>query len=1444
MGHSPAQIFTKFDDNSKKGNIEGLKRTYFGVLLSIELNSKTSEIAKNIKKKIESLISSNEDEIKDKITVGERQIDVTLTKRAEGIYNIKFDESTSSQVGIKDTKDYTVEDLLTLCTQHELTVSKGEKSSHYSVTIKGENQGKSATVGGPGKILIFPQHLSYIKETIEHLEKGKNPTKEFALATGTGKTFIELLVEYLPARLMGVPYVSLAPNKDLVTQKRDDWKKVLSNADIDDIELGKISGGCSILSNEGLIKNWDQFLRAIGLEQLPDIIEALNIGDKKFEIRNGKISIDGKDFVILIDKIQFGDKEYEIQGGKVTINNQEFRINTEKSISLSFDEEHRVAEQELYKYRMELLSALFPTLFLSATPSIRTHRHIKEDGGLLKTLSLKDKMKSGVYGTLGLQVHKKLKNKDLAKEYSNGVEEYVDFKPEKSDKYGNANLTDDELKKEVENYLYKNVQSVIGEPALILAESNKQIDNLKKMLGYNRNETLQEQSTGSKFADFLCRMFSPVPDYKLITKSKKFALIIKQVAKRFNITKEKASEIVKEYYDFSNIADYSTFRVMHGIIENTLSCLTGLSKHELDEKRSSDLEGLVKAALDNNYDLETYVENQGVKSNELKDALVQQMQSVIDVLNTNKDSDLFTRLVRNWNQDKKLHILMPSKGLKSVPKKLVNLLSENNDAVVRDYLEYHEVEESKIDEFCRLGKEVCAERREFKNSLSWLSSEEQDRRGRFTPLGENEKKLLEELGKALGMTLQGCDDLTYNYLCGVTRSFNYYPHYEYNKEKYPLKGLEAFCYENKYKVKLKNLGDFPAEDLKSKLCDYIGCQPLEQLKSVQDKLSLKLLSCNNQGIYYEDLINLDTYQLKESVSKKNEWDINYHKKNLVADLNQKQLTKLAMDHLSKDELKDLYEVLLEEENDYHALCRMGLVGNDINPTKVQGYNDINLQHVGMLIDLTSTDLNKPAQLIQAPGRLRCLNSNRHSAFFCYSNGELSFDISLLKRGDYISAYNRSVAKLSNQQAYGDKLATEVINYINQEIKSLKRIDDLASQSISIALSSFIEVYNTNQHNFSKSKKEFIGILEHARKKLYNYEKELRDNGDTLGIKILKMLLKALIIVGYLYNRFTYYLETRDTYNSFLKKVNELKNDPNVDTYAHIIAEYSIKNVKEINLLSKRFFEIYQQREKPQDETDTKSFNNYLEHINACLKHPVHLNLFDKITSPLMKGDYLLKLLNQLYPGENNQDKVERLRTFRKNLKDKSFQFTKDDLSNIEQIQSYLGNILGRISALNAYYYNQEGCDASIIPSVLSQYRVNSIFGIRESEKSGENRQCYIVLQQARAEVACERDLNELEVLSQRENIKLVKEAADYVISPLLGDSSKATKKKQGSEEDKAIINSVVAVAGKVKDDLKKVEPFIAKDIMLPSTECVNAIVKSLSKKVHTDGGVSFVYRGK
>lgn len=1423
------QVLVKFNADARKKYIEGLKKTYLGVLLSTELNAKTSKV-KDVKTQIENLIdNNNEDEIEGDITIGETKVNVTLKKQNNNTYSVKFAED-SSQIDIKETRDYTTEDLLTLCAQHELTISKDEKGNNvFSVTIKGE---KNTTVGGPGKISIFTQHLSYIKETIEHLEKGGNPTKEFALATGTGKTYIELILEYIPARLMGTRYVSLAPNEMLIIQKLSDWKKYLSNYDINDIELNKISDekGCSILTSKSLMDDWSQFLELIGLAQLPGIIKALNIGDTNFEIKNGKIKIDGKDFVILADKIKFDDKEYKIENGRVTINHQSFELDITKPISLSFDEEHTIAWEELCKIRMLIVSIFCPTLFLTATPSIKTYNYVKEIDGLLKTLSLMEKMKSEAYGSLDLKVYTELRSKNLAKEYANGVEEYVMFE-EAKDKHSYANLTGEELKKKIENYLHT-IKSAIGELPLVLAESEEQINNLTNILEYGRDQIVSEYSRKSTgLVGYVANLMesNKAPDYKLTSESKKFALITQHIAEKFDIEDTEASEIVKECYDFSNIADYSVSNVMHKVIENTLSCLTGLSQIELDKERFSDIEGLVtevkKALESKKYNLNEYVTEQGNPSNELKDEIVQQMQSVINVLEKKKDTDLFTRLVKNWSQDKKLNSLMPSKELRNIPKKLVKILSSDDDyglAMARDYLEYHGVAEAKINKFCNLGKKVSSDREEFNNLIEGLGDQARHNYQNITPLGDNEKDLLEELGKELGMILQNRDKLTY----GI---FSSSPVYVYNAEEYPLAPLSNFCDKNRYKIKLQNLKsseNLSGEDLKNIFFEYISRKSSENFTCVKEAL----LSCDNIN---NDLISLggkyDAQGLKSAIKSKDEWSYGYHRKEIIQNLNQEKLAELTLKYLPESTLRDIYKTLLKEENDYHALCRMQLTGNDINPSKGEGYNNINLQHVAMLIDKISTNLNKPSKLIQAI-RIRCLNALRHSVFFCYSNDKLTFDINLLKKGEYINPYNESVAKLSNQQAYGNKLAIEMINYINKEIKNLKRIDDFANQGINIVLNSFIETYNTNQHDFNKSKNEFIGILKHAHKKLHNYEKELRDNGETFSKKVIMMLCKAFTIINYIWNCFTYYLETRATYNSFLEKVNELKDNPIVNIYGHVIANYGIRKITEIQLVQSKFSLVYQQRERPPENADAKSLDNYLEHINACLKHPVYLKLFDKITSPLMKGDYLLKFLDKLDPESNNQDKVEELKQFRKNLRNKSFKFTKDDLDNIEQIQSCLQKITIGIEVFNKHYYNEEV--SSFIPAQLSQYKINTTPetekpGTEESARSEESRKGYVKLQRARAQIACEKDLEKLETLSKRESIKLAGQAADCILSPFLGDSSKAVSTKPELSEEEKAKNSVVIEAGEASDQLNNTKPFTTNDIISPDTKCLNPVARSV-----------------
>lgn len=148
------------------------------------------------------------------------------------------------------------------------------------------------------------------------------------------------------------------------------------------------------------------------------------------EIKNGKINVDGKDFVILADKIQLGDEEYEIKDGKVKIHDQEFKLDVTKSVFATFDEEHRIVLEELYKDCMGFVFVLCPTLFLSATPSDKIYNYVKEICGLLKTLSLMEKMNSGTFWELEFNVHKTTKGNQVY-EYIKMLEGKVIFKQPK-----------------------------------------------------------------------------------------------------------------------------------------------------------------------------------------------------------------------------------------------------------------------------------------------------------------------------------------------------------------------------------------------------------------------------------------------------------------------------------------------------------------------------------------------------------------------------------------------------------------------------------------------------------------------------------------------------------------------------------------------------------------------------------------------------------------------------------------------------------------------------------------------------------------------------------------------------------------------------------------------------------------------------------------------------
>ncbi len=120
--------------------------------------------------------------------------------------------------------------------------------------------------------------------------------------------------------------------------------------------------------------------------------------------------------------------------------------------------------------------------------------------------------------------------------------------------------------------------------------------------------------------------------------------------------KEKVNEI-----DFSDTVTYSEYRVMHGIINNTLLAL--LPKYPdviaLDKARAENLGELCKEVKeifkDSNIqrNIKEYLEKKGFKD----DLLTELTESIECVVNALKTGDLNT-IVKNWELDKKLHNMM------------------------------------------------------------------------------------------------------------------------------------------------------------------------------------------------------------------------------------------------------------------------------------------------------------------------------------------------------------------------------------------------------------------------------------------------------------------------------------------------------------------------------------------------------------------------------------------------------------------------------------------------------------------------------------------------------------------------------------------------------------------------------------------------------------------
>ncbi|WP_241654150.1 DEAD/DEAH box helicase [Wolbachia endosymbiont of Laodelphax striatellus] len=240
----------------------------------------------------------------------------------------------------------------------------------------------------------------------------------------------------------------------------------------------------------------------------------------------------------------------------------------------------------------------------------------------------------------------------FTREKSSPAHEYV----EESEEVFNYNKlvdTDDLL-----TSIRWNVQSPIGESALLLADDVNSIVNLNFAL-QGRDNLVYEGSTRYEVYNKFQPEGISYQDYRLKLREANFISCVKK--QHPSLTEEQISEL-KEKVDFSSTAEYLKYRVMHSMIDLTLSYLMKYDNITLDKKRREGLSGLIEdvkknVSTTNDNNIISYLERKGFSEQFARNKLLPQIKLVIKALRRG-DNEQCRLIVDNWRLSKELHDLM------------------------------------------------------------------------------------------------------------------------------------------------------------------------------------------------------------------------------------------------------------------------------------------------------------------------------------------------------------------------------------------------------------------------------------------------------------------------------------------------------------------------------------------------------------------------------------------------------------------------------------------------------------------------------------------------------------------------------------------------------------------------------------------------------------------
>ncbi|MDX2347056.1 MAG: DEAD/DEAH box helicase family protein [Legionella sp.] len=257
-----------------------------------------------------------ENKLEQDITINGTACELKITVDAQNNYNISFSrpvDFTNNQAITKKITEYSDSEALNLLTKQNFCLHQ-TGNNQFAVSNQIDDAGNA--IGGPGKIDLYRSHLVTLHQIIEKIDREEDVTNLLvALATGTGKTYVQALWMYILG-LSGKTGVFGIPDK-LIPQFQDDLKRLLPDAFVDDISILRKDA-----SNE--------------------------------KLKTGTITLASSEELL--------DKHYQSL------------LDTDPDTTfLSFDEQHLLMTFERRRVRLIELSKKILTMFLTATPQPETY---------------------------------------------------------------------------------------------------------------------------------------------------------------------------------------------------------------------------------------------------------------------------------------------------------------------------------------------------------------------------------------------------------------------------------------------------------------------------------------------------------------------------------------------------------------------------------------------------------------------------------------------------------------------------------------------------------------------------------------------------------------------------------------------------------------------------------------------------------------------------------------------------------------------------------------------------------------------------------------------------------------------------------------------------------------------------------------------------------------